>query len=225
MMFGSPSLNSHFFSKRESMSSEISNWFTWAREIYSLSQAGLAYSQNVFDIERYKRLQEISAEIIASQTGLEKQEIINSFSIQAGYPTPKVDVRGAVVRDGKILLIKEKVDGKWAMPGGWGDLGDSPAEMVAREVWEESGFSVHVDKLIAVIDANRFQPFEFYHAYKLIFLCTITGGEATPSIETDDVDFFLPEALPLLSENRTNHAMIAEVYAHLIDPNRPAQFN
>ena len=199
-------------------------WLDWAREIFSLSQAGLAYSKNEFDLERYKRLQEITAEMIASQSALEKAAVLDSFSMQVGYATPKVDVRGAVVQDGKILLIHEKTDGKWAMPGGWADLGDGPAEMVAREVREESGFEVHVDKLIAVYDANRLAPMEFYHAYKLVFLCTITGGAASGSNETYGAEFFAPDNLPVLSSFRTNEKMLAEVFAHVENPDRPAFF-
>ena len=199
-------------------------WFSWTREIFSICKAGLAYSQNEYDLERYKRLLEITAEIIENQSGLGKESVLESFSMQAGYATPKIDVRGAVIREGKILLVKEKADGKWAMPGGWGDLGDAPAEMVAREVWEESGFTVKVDKLIGVYDGNRIQPFEFYHAYKLIFLCFITGGERTTSIETLAVDFFDLDNLPALSESRTNKRMLDEVFAHAADPKRPAHF-
>jgi ADP-ribose pyrophosphatase YjhB (NUDIX family) len=199
-------------------------WLAWTREIFSICKAGLAYTKNEYDVERYKRLLELNAEIIESQSGMEKAAVLESFSMQSGYATPKVDVRGAVVRDGKILLIQEKADGKWAMPGGWGDLGDAPAAMVAREVWEESGFTVKVDKLIGVYDANRLQPFEFYHAYKLIFLCTITGGERTTSIETLAVDFFNLDSLPPLSESRTNLGMVNEVFAHVAAPLRLAHF-
>jgi ADP-ribose pyrophosphatase YjhB (NUDIX family) len=201
-----------------------SQLLSWTREIYSLAQSGLTYCKNEFDIERYKRLQEITAEMIASQSALDKETVLESFSMQAGYATPKIDVRGAVVRDGKLLLIHEKADGQWAMPGGWADIGDSPAEMVAREVREESGFEVSVDKLIGVYDANRIQPLEFYHAYKLIFLCTITGGEAQTSIETSGVGFFNPKYLPPLSLSRTNQRMVDEVMAHFKDPSRQAYF-
>ena len=154
-----------------------SQMLIWAREIFTLSQSGLTYSKNEFDLNRYRRLQEIAAEMIASQSDLTKDTVLESFSMQSGYITPKVDVRGAVIRDGKILLVQERIDDRWSMPGGWADLGDMPSEMVAREVREESGFDVRAEKLIAVYDANRIQPMEFYHAYKLIFLCNITGGE------------------------------------------------
>ena len=200
-------------------------WLDLAREIFSIAQSGLTYCKNDYDLDRYRRLQEISAEMIASQSGLDVADVLGSFSMQAGYATPKVDVRGAVVRDGKILLIRETADGKWSMPGGWADIGDAPAEMVAREVREESGYEVRVDKLIAVYDANRIEPMEFYHAYKLVFLCTITGGEASTSIETSGVDFFDPQNLPPLSESRTNRAILAEVFAHIANPARPAAFD
>jgi ADP-ribose pyrophosphatase YjhB (NUDIX family) len=203
---------------------ESAKWFHWAREIYSLSQAGLTYSTNKFDIANFKRMQEISAEIIASQSELELEAVLHSFSMQFGYATPKVDVRGAVFRCGKILLVQESADSRWAMPGGWGDIGESPAQMVAREVWEESGFTVRVDKLVGVYDANRVAPFEFFHAYKLIFICSITGGELKTSIETLAVDFFPPDQIPPLSEYRTNQGMLDEVFAHLADPSRPAYY-
>ena len=207
------------------MNHQTSKWMDWAREIFSLSQSGLTYSGNPYDIERYKRLQEITAEIIANQSEVAKESALESFSMQAGYITPKVDVRGAVVQDGRILLIQEKADGKWAMPGGWADLGNSPASVAEREVWEESGFRVKAEKVVAVLDANRIEPFEFYHAYKIIFLCKLLGGEPRASYETLAVDFFDPHHLPPLSSYRTNEDMLQEVFAHVENPNRPAAFD
>ena len=207
------------------MNHQTPQWFAWAQEIFSLSQSGLTYSGNEYDIERYKRLQEITAEMIASQSEVSKTSVLESFSMQAGYITPKVDVRGAVVRDGKILLIQERADGNWAMPGGWADLGNSPASVAEREVWEESGFRVKAEKVVAVIDANRLEPMEFYHAYKIIFLCTLLDGEARTSYETLAVDFFDPNHLPPLSVYRTNEAMLEEVFAHVADPDRPTAFD
>lgn len=200
-------------------------WIAWAREIFSLCQAGLAYSKNEFDIERYKRLREISAEMIESQSEVSRETTLESFSMQAGYATPKIDVRGAVVRDNKILLIQERMDGKWAMPGGWADLGNAPASVAEREVWEESGYRVKAEKVIAVIDANRIEPFEFYHAFKIIFLCKLLGGEPQISHETLAVDFFDLKDLPPLSIYRTNEDMLHEVFAHVKDPFRPAAFD
>lgn len=207
------------------MNSKPPKWIDWAREIFSLSQSGITYSGNPYDIERYKRLQEITAEMIASQSEISKESALDSFSMQAGYITPKVDVRGAVIRDGKILLIQERADGNWAMPGGWADLGDSPRFVAEREVWEESGFRVKAEKVVAVIDANRIEPMEFYHAYKIIFLCSLLGGEPRISYETLAVDFFDPDHLPPLSSYRTNEEMLREVFAHVADPSRPTAFD
>jgi len=152
--------------------------------------------------------------------------LLEDFAMQPGYATPKVDVRGAVVRDGQILLVQERVDERWCMPGGWADVGDLPSEMVVREVWEESGFQVVPRKVVGVYDANRNgRPLELYHAYKVVFLCELTGGEARASDETLDVRLFPFDDLPPLSANRTHPRHLAEVQAHLKDANRPAAFD
>src|SRR5512138_220735 len=143
------------------MTTKQPKWMEWAQEIFSLSQSGLTYSGNQYDIERYKRLQEITAEMIESQSEISKESVLESFAMQAGYITPKVDVRGAVVHEGKILLIQERADEMWAMPGGWADLGNTPSSVAEREVWEESGYEVQARKVVAVLDANRFEPMEF----------------------------------------------------------------
>jgi ADP-ribose pyrophosphatase YjhB (NUDIX family) len=207
------------------MNRQSPKWLVWAQEIFSLSQSGITYSGNQYDIDRYRRLQEITAEMIASQSEMGKESVLESFSMQAGYITPKVDVRGAVIRENKILLIQERADDKWAMPGGWADLGNSPASVAEREVFEESGFHVRAEKVVAVIDANRIQPLEFYHAYKIIFLCQLLDGEPRISHETLAVDFFDLNNLPPLSEYRTNEDMLREVFAHVENPDRATVFD
>jgi ADP-ribose pyrophosphatase YjhB (NUDIX family) len=204
---------------------DFPKWLDLAREIQALGQTGLTYTKNEYDIQRYVRLLEISAEIVTTYTDLEKEPVLQNFSSQPGYATPKIDVRGAVIHDGKILLVQERMDGKWAMPGGWADVGDLPSAMVEREVWEESGFKVKAQKVLAVYDANRISPMELYHAYKIIFLCTILEGEPTPSNETLAVDFFELEKLPPLSTSRTNERMLKEVFAHAENPNRATAFD
>ena len=204
---------------------DLLRWLAWAREIQALSQTGLTYSTSDYETQRYRRLMEIAAEIAEDRGGLAKERLLEDFLAQPGYATPKVDVRGAVVRDEKILLVKERVDGRWCMPGGWADVGDGPSEMVVREVWEESGFQVVPRKVVGVYDANRQPPLEFYHAYKIVFLCDIVGGEARPSDETELVEFFEFDKLPPLSSNRTNERHLAEVLAHVRDPDRPAAFD
>ncbi|GAK56786.1 NUDIX hydrolase [Candidatus Vecturithrix granuli] len=204
----------------------IPPWLVWAREIQALSQTGLTYCLSEYDRERYQRLGEIAAEIVEQHTRLKTEQILENFALQPGYATPKVDVRGAVIRDGKILLIQERSDQRWSMPGGWADVGDFPSEVAVREVWEESGFQVVVHKLLAVFDCNRAgTPLSFYHAYKLIFLCEITGGEARTSHETLDVGFFAFDNLPPLSQQRTNQRHLQEIQAHLQDQFRSTAYD
>jgi ADP-ribose pyrophosphatase YjhB (NUDIX family) len=201
-------------------------WLAWAREIQALSQTGLAFNEPGYDTDRYTRFTEIAAEIIGQHTSVSKAEAFKSFSAQPGYATVKVDVRGAVIREGKLLLVQERRDQRWCMPGGWADIGDKPSEMVAREVWEESGFDVKASRIVGVYDANRSQaPTEFFHAYKIVFMCEITGGQARSSDETMDVGFFATESLPPLSENRTNDRHITDVLAHWKDPAKQPIFD
>ena len=163
--------------------------------------------------------------MIASEIGHYERVCAEQFFHAGGIHRPKVDVRGAVVRDGKILLIQERADNLWGDAGGLGDLGNSPASVAEREVWEESGYRVKAEKVVAVIDANRIEPFEFYHAYKLIFLCRLLNGEPRISYETLAVDFFDPNHLPPLSVYRTNENMVQEVFAHIQNSNRPTAFD
>jgi ADP-ribose pyrophosphatase YjhB (NUDIX family) len=205
---------------------EQSDWLAWAREIQALSQTGLAFSETAYNVQRYTRLIEIAAEIVAKHSTLSKQPLVENFLAQPGYATPKVDVRAAVVRDGKILLVQERADECWAMPGGWADVGDYPSAMVEREVREESGFEVKARKVIGVYDANRRgTPLEFYHAYKIVFWCEIVSGQARPSDETLAVDFFCFDDLPPLSTERTDERHLAEVLAHVQNKQRPAAFD
>ena len=204
----------------------ISGWLEWAREIQQLSQTGLAFASTNYEKERYVRLLEIVAEIIAEHTQLERDSIKKEMMELPGYATPKVDVRAAVVNDDKILLVQERTDNKWAMPGGWADVGDLPSEVAIRETKEESGFDVKPVKVIGVFDANRKpERLEFFHAFKIVFLCELIGGEATPSDETLDARFFSFDDLPEFSPNRTNARHLNEIIAHLKDPQRKTYFD
>lgn len=203
----------------------VPHWLVWAREIQALAQTGLAFSSNEFDVQRYHRLEEIAAEMMAVPSSHLAGDWLEVFSAQRGYATPKIDVRGAVLREGKILLVQERSDGRWCMPGGWADVGERPAAMAAREVLEESGLEVAVRKLIGVFDANRDgRPMNFFHAYKIIFACELLGGEARGSNETLAADFFAFDDLPELSSSRTNQRHLAEVRAHFRDPLRATAF-
>jgi ADP-ribose pyrophosphatase YjhB (NUDIX family) len=201
-------------------------WLSWARELQAMAQTGLTFSTGHYDIERYKRMMEIAAEMLAGNSTEPPATILEAFMREPGYATPKVDVRGAVVRDGKILLVQERSDGKWCMPGGWADIDELPSEMVKREVQEESGFTVVPRKVLGVFDANRTgMPRNFFHAYKVVFLCELIGGEPTPSSETSAAEFFDFDRLPELSDQRTHARHLAEVRAHLADPLRMAAFD
>jgi ADP-ribose pyrophosphatase YjhB (NUDIX family) len=202
-------------------------WLLWARELQALAQSGLTFSTNGYDIERYQRLRAIAAEMLSQASGTPAQQISALFAQDLGYPTPKVDVRGAVFRDGRILMVREVSDGRWTLPGGWADVNQSARECVEREVYEESGFSARATKLVGVYDYRR-QGHTLVHPYsiyKLFFLCELTGGSARGSIETSEVGFFAPDALPELSRGRANAAQIARMFAHRADPGLPAEFD
>lgn len=208
------------------MEVKLPNWIDWAREIQALAQTGRTYAENEYQIERYQRFTEIAAEIVAAHSNLEFTGLVQNFSQQPGYATPKVDVRGAVVRDGKILLIQERSDSHWALPGGWADVGETPAEMVVREVWEESGYEVKPQKVVGVYDANRSgRPLELFHAYKIVFLCDLIGGAGRPSLETLAVDFFPFDQLPPLSQNRTHARHLTDIQTHLKNPACPTFYD
>lgn len=201
-------------------------WLDWARRIQAVSQTGLEFAHNEYDIERNNKLAKIASEIIEYKSNLNSEDAMEIYLNQEGYATPNVDVRTAVIRDNQILLVKEISDGKWAMPGGWLDVGDVPSEGAVREAKEESGFDVKPTKVIGVYDANRNSGrLELFHAIKIVYLCEIISGEATPSFETPEVEFFLLDDLPELSENRTNLMHINHIIAHLKDSHRPTDFD
>jgi ADP-ribose pyrophosphatase YjhB (NUDIX family) len=203
-----------------------SNWLNWARLIQAIAQTGLAHAENPFDRERYQKLHALAVEIFAAHTGAPPATIEQWFAVQPGYATPKVDVRGACFRDGKILLVREKSDARWCLPGGWADVGDVPSQAAEREVREEAGFACVARKVIGVFDCNRGgEPFAAFHAFKIVFLCEITGGDPRPDHEILEVGFFARDALPPLSTNRTTAAWLAECFAHLDDPARPTAFD
>jgi ADP-ribose pyrophosphatase YjhB (NUDIX family) len=198
-----------------------------ARKLQALSQTGLTFATSDYDRERYQTLGEIAAELMAQQSGTPAETFRQLFSQQDGYATPKVDVRAAAFRDGKILLVQEASDGQWTLPGGWADVNDSPREAVEREVVEESGFTVRAKKLAAVYDRAKHPhtpPFPF-HVYKLFFISEITGGEPKTSNETLAVDFFTPDALPSLSTTRIVASQIQCMFEHFKHPELPTFFD
>jgi len=201
-------------------------WLEWAREIQALAQTGTHYAENEYQRERYHRLTEIAAEITSEFSGLEFEPLVGAFDRQIGYATPRVDVRGAVFRDGRLLLVRERQDGGWTMPGGWADVGDVPSQAVEREVLEESGLKVKVYRVIGVYDCNRVGPLDVFHAYKVAFLCDILDGQPRPSPETSEVAFFgLNEIPEVLSGERTRPRHIVDAFAALANLNQPTVFD
>lgn len=208
------------------MNDKIPMWLNIAREIQQLSQTGLSFAANDYEKKRYSRLIEIVSEIIENHSQLEKESVQKYLMNHPGYATPKIDVRAAVIKDNQILLVQESTDKCWAMPGGWADVGDIPSQVAIRETKEESGFDVIPKKVIGVFDANRLGGhLELFHAFKIIFLCELIGGEARTSDETLNVKFFPLDNLPPLSLNRTNEKHIEEIKLHLTDKNRPTYFD
>lgn len=202
-------------------------WLDWAREIQALAQTGSHYADNHYQLERNQRLMEIAAEIMAEHTGLGFEPLVQAFAVQAGYATPRVDVRGAVFdAQGRLLLVRERMDNGWTMPGGWADVGNVPSEAAEREVWEEAGFKVRARKLVGVYDANRVGPLELFHAYKLVFWCELIDGAPTPSNETSEVVFFAEDEIPThLSQNRMLPHQIADAFASYRNPTCPTVFD
>ncbi len=198
----------------------------WAREIQSIGQTGLSYANDPYDIERYVQLGKIAARMMADEDDERIAQLEALFADQVGHTTPKIDVRGAVFRDQTILLVQASDDGLWSLPGGWADPGESPAEAVARETLEESGFEVRVDRLLALYDRDKHpHPPMAFHVYKLFFDCSLLGGEPRTSLETSGVGFFPEDDLPPLSVERVLASQISRLFALHRDPTLPTDFD
>ncbi len=202
-------------------------WLHWAREIQALAKTGLHYARNEFEEERAERLIEIAAEIIAGHSNLSLDQVHLAFEQQPGYVTPKVDVRGAVFSQDKLLMVREVMDGGWTLPGGWADVGEAPALATEREVLEEAGLEVQAVRLVGVYDANRVPgSLDLFHAYKLIFLCELLGGEMNTSHETSQAAFFARDEIPRpLSGFRTTEQHLEDVLRAYDDQNAPTVFD
>lgn len=182
------------------------------KRVQAMAKTGLSYTENPYDVERYEELRDTSNALLAKWSEVEESEVRFYFDQLDTYPTPKVDVRGLVMREGKVLMIREKADGKWAMPGGWCDIGYTPAENIRKEVFEESGLEVKVSRMLSVWDKKMHNhPPEAAYVYKLSFLCVITGGALEPGHETLGADFFGLEELPELSLPRNTEEQVRKL--------------
>ena len=198
----------------------------WARKVQAIAQNGLAFVSDPFDRERYAQLQELVAELLGSELGIPLDQAHAFWAGEHGYATPKVDVRGAVFDGDRVLLVRERSDGRWTLPGGWVDVNDAPSAAVAREIREESGFEARAVKLAALVDKNRHpHPPGVHHIYKLMFLCELTGGAARAGTETDAVGFFPVSELPPLSTGRILATQIERLYRHQLERDLPTDFD
>ena len=185
----------------------MDKWLKWAMEIQGLAQSGLAYTTNVYDIERYERLREISAEMIEEKSNLSLEKVKDLFCNETGYQTPKIDTRAAIFKDNKILLVHEN-NGTWSLPGGWCDVLESVKSNTIKEVKEEAGLDVKATKIIAVQDRNKHnRPIYAYGICKIFVMCEIIGGEFKENIETTEMKYFALDELP---ENFANEKCTKE---------------
>ncbi len=201
-------------------------WIEWVRRLQAIAQNGLMFSKDPFDRERYEQVRSVAAEILASYTATDMALISNLLRGEQGYATPKMDVRGAVFHANRLLFVRETSDGLWTLPGGWADVGESPAEAVIREIREESGFETQVCKLVALYDRNKHaHPPMLFHVYKAFFLCDLVGGSASPSLETSEVAFFGWEEIPRLSAARVTVRQIEKLFTHHMNRELPTEFD
>jgi len=181
------------------------DWFEIAKKLKTISQAGKNFAKDHYELQRHQDIEQIAAEIIANHSNLNSEQTKYILQQDTGYPTPKVDCRGVIFKDDKILMVKEIADGGWTLPGGWCDIDMTASENVTREVFEESGYETKPVKLLALFDRDRqghTPPYPF-SIYKIFFLCDIIGGSPKTSSETSDVKFFAQNEIPLLSKART----------------------
>jgi len=198
---------------------EKQQWLTWAQEIQSIGQAGVEYSPDEFDRERFKRLRSLAAEIISQYADISIEKATDLFAGENGYQTPKVDVRAVVPQDDRILLVKEN-DNKWALPGGWAEPNLSLRENVAKEVMEEAGVTIEPQAVIAILDRNRHTDDNYpYSVYKIFVRCTYLGGQFEHNIETSDAKFFSRTEIPELSITRTTMNQLLLCFDRLLDNN------
>jgi len=202
-------------------------WLGWAQRLLAIAQNGLTFAKDPYDIERYHALRTIGAEMLAAGSDLKIDLVQGLLGKETDYATPKVDVRGVIFRGDQLLLVRERSDGKWTLPGGWADVGGSPAANVEREILEEAGLRTRAERILAVYDRalHPHEPPFAFHIYKIFMLCTILNGKEAPGSETDQVDYFAENHLPELSLSRVTPGQIRRMFEHHRNPALPADFD
>lgn len=202
------------------------DWAKWVTEAQGLIQSGLAYSKDEYDKIRFERLREMIAEVAAVCIDGTLEDVNHIFSLEKGYATPKIDVRAFVMKDNQLLLVRERSDGLWSLPGGWADVNESPSESIVREVQEESGFTVAAKRLLALWDITRHDhPIQWPYIYKCVFECELLSGDAQENLEISDIDFFHLNQLPDLSTPRVTKKQIMTLYGLVKEANRHTIFD
>jgi ADP-ribose pyrophosphatase YjhB (NUDIX family) len=198
-------------------------WLRRVRGLLAIAQEGLAYTRDPFDAVRFTRLKELTAEIAGALSDGEPAPLRLAVEQAEGYLTPKLDVRAAVFdHRGRVLLVQEHSDGRWSLPGGWADVGEGVAAGAVREVREETGYLVEYERLLGVYDRERWgHPPASWYVLKVVVGCRLLGGQATPSMETDAVEWFAREDVPELSTGRTSARLLERVFEHHDDPGLP----
>ncbi|MCM3887150.1 NUDIX hydrolase [Frankia sp. R82] len=199
------------------------DWLGWVRELYSIAQSGLTYCENPYDLERFEQLHQLAGQIAARCAAVDVPVAEGIFAGEVGYRTPKVDVRGVLFDADRILLVRERSDGGWSLPGGWADVGLTPSEVVVKEIREEAGLVAEPVRLLGVLDKRRHaHPPYPNDTYKIFVRCRVVGGVASGGLETSDVGWFARDELPPLSTQRTTTNQLAMMFAFLDDPGAPA---
>jgi ADP-ribose pyrophosphatase YjhB (NUDIX family) len=201
-------------------------WLRWNKRLQAIAQDGLTYTKDDYDLGRYEHLRELAAEMLAAHSTGTLEQASDLLALERGPATPKVDVRAAVFRKGRILLVKEPGDEGWSLPGGWADVGESPSEAAARETLEESGYRVRPVRLLAAYDRDRHaHPPIPYHVYKLVYFCEILDSAPLTDVDTHGARFFGEHEIPELSVTRVTRAQISRFFEQHRYPALPADFD
>ena len=197
------------------------------KRIKALADTGLVYAENEYDRERYEELQQISLTLLGQLVDRPIEVLKDLFLPPKEYPTPKVDIRGLVMNENKeILMVKEKIDGKWALPGGWGEIGFTPKEVIEKEIMEETGLKAKATRILAVYDKKcHDHPPQAFYVYKMAFLCEVISGEIRSTFDIEDVNWFALDELPELSTDRILASQIKQLHQMAKDDNMPVYFD
>jgi ADP-ribose pyrophosphatase YjhB (NUDIX family) len=187
-----------------------------ARRVQAIAQSGIHFAASEFDRERYEELRGLSVELAGTVCDTRPSKIHDLFTNETGFQTPKVDIRSVVLKEGKLLMVREKIDGRYSMPGGFADINYSPSEVAVKEVREETGLNVRFNRVLAIADTDRhgFPPLP-YHFYKIVVLCDLVDGVLRDSIETSEAGFFDFDNLPELSVERNTPAFLEMIRKQL----------